>query len=41
VPDLKVRRVRPQMIQTEPLAQPLPTADADSFRYFRRSTPPS
>ncbi|GAA0619747.1 TIGR03364 family FAD-dependent oxidoreductase [Streptomyces crystallinus] len=36
VPDLPVRRVRLQMMQTEPLGEPLTTsvADADSFRYY-------
>ncbi|MEV0122048.1 TIGR03364 family FAD-dependent oxidoreductase [Streptomyces sp. NPDC050703] len=35
-PDLPVRRVRLQMMQTEPLGEPLTTsvADADSFRYY-------
>ncbi|MGW2553031.1 TIGR03364 family FAD-dependent oxidoreductase [Streptomyces sp. NPDC001635] len=35
-PDLPVRRVRLQMMQTDPLGEPLPTsvADADSFRYY-------
>ncbi|MFE3471664.1 TIGR03364 family FAD-dependent oxidoreductase [Streptomyces bacillaris] len=35
-PDLPVRRVRLQMMQTDPLGQPLTTsvADADSFRYY-------
>ncbi|WP_424213647.1 TIGR03364 family FAD-dependent oxidoreductase [Streptomyces sp. BI20] len=35
-PDLPVRRVRLQMMQTAPLGEPLPTsvADADSFRYY-------
>ncbi|MGW7083930.1 TIGR03364 family FAD-dependent oxidoreductase [Streptomyces sp. NPDC054871] len=34
--DLPVRRVRLQMMQTEPLGEPLTTsvADADSFRYY-------
>jgi FAD dependent oxidoreductase TIGR03364 len=34
--DLPVRRVRLQMMQTEPLAEPLTTAiaDGDSFRYY-------
>ncbi|MFD9481521.1 TIGR03364 family FAD-dependent oxidoreductase [Streptomyces nojiriensis] len=36
VPDLPVRRVRLQMMQTDPLGEPLTTsvADADSFRYY-------
>ncbi|MBT2510246.1 TIGR03364 family FAD-dependent oxidoreductase [Streptomyces sp. ISL-98] len=36
VPDLPVRRVRLQMMQTEPLGEALTTsvADADSFRYY-------
>ncbi|MFJ6486242.1 MULTISPECIES: TIGR03364 family FAD-dependent oxidoreductase [unclassified Streptomyces] len=36
VPDLPVRRVRLQMMQTDPLGESLPTsvADADSFRYY-------
>ncbi|MFF0743137.1 TIGR03364 family FAD-dependent oxidoreductase [Streptomyces sp. NPDC004111] len=36
VPDLPVRRVRLQMMQTEPLGEPLTTsvADGDSFRYY-------
>ncbi|MGW1520708.1 TIGR03364 family FAD-dependent oxidoreductase [Streptomyces sp. NPDC002287] len=36
VPDLPVRRVRLQMMQTAPLGEPLTTsvADADSFRYY-------
>ncbi|WP_446041722.1 TIGR03364 family FAD-dependent oxidoreductase [Streptomyces sp. SID1121] len=36
VPDLPVRRVRLQMMQTEPLGEVLTTsvADADSFRYY-------
>ena len=36
VPDLPVRRVRLQMLQTDPLGEPLTTsvADADSFRYY-------
>ncbi|MFI0737715.1 TIGR03364 family FAD-dependent oxidoreductase [Streptomyces sp. NPDC021100] len=36
VPELPVRRVRLQMMQTAPLGEPLPTsvADADSFRYY-------
>ncbi|MDJ1133266.1 TIGR03364 family FAD-dependent oxidoreductase [Streptomyces iconiensis] len=36
VPELPVRRVRLQMMQTEPLDEPLTTsvADADSFRYY-------
>ncbi|WP_455362224.1 TIGR03364 family FAD-dependent oxidoreductase [Streptomyces sp. SYSU K21746] len=36
VPGLPVRRVRLQMMQTEPLGEPLTTsvADADSFRYY-------
>ncbi len=45
-PELPVRRVRLQMMQTDPLGEPLTTsvADADSFRYYpptgaRRSTP--
>ncbi|MFD5858943.1 TIGR03364 family FAD-dependent oxidoreductase [Streptomyces chartreusis] len=35
-PDLPVRRVRLQMMQTDPLGEPLTTsvADADSFRYY-------
>ncbi|MDI3386936.1 TIGR03364 family FAD-dependent oxidoreductase [Streptomyces sp. B-S-A8] len=35
-PDLPVRRVRLQMMQTDPLGETLPTsvADADSFRYY-------
>ncbi|WP_345019967.1 TIGR03364 family FAD-dependent oxidoreductase [Streptomyces shaanxiensis] len=35
-PDLPVRRVRLQMMQTAPLGEPLTTsvADADSFRYY-------
>ncbi|MDF3297695.1 TIGR03364 family FAD-dependent oxidoreductase [Streptomyces tropicalis] len=35
-PGLPVRRVRLQMMQTDPLGEPLPTsvADADSFRYY-------
>ncbi|MEV6834236.1 TIGR03364 family FAD-dependent oxidoreductase [Streptomyces sp. NPDC051133] len=35
-PDLPVRRVRLQMMQTDPLGERLPTsvADADSFRYY-------
>ncbi|MFJ4831526.1 TIGR03364 family FAD-dependent oxidoreductase [Streptomyces sp. NPDC088747] len=35
-PELPVRRVRLQMMQTEPLGEPLTTsvADADSFRYY-------
>ncbi|WP_037870409.1 TIGR03364 family FAD-dependent oxidoreductase [Streptomyces sp. NRRL S-813] len=35
-PNLPVRRVRLQMMQTDPLGEPLPTsvADADSFRYY-------
>ncbi|MFF3915046.1 TIGR03364 family FAD-dependent oxidoreductase [Streptomyces sp. NPDC001852] len=35
-PELPVRRVRLQMMQTDPLGEPLPTsvADADSFRYY-------
>lgn len=35
-PELPVRRVRLQMMQTEPLGVPLPTsvADGDSFRYY-------
>lgn len=35
-PQLPVRRVRLQMMQTDPLGEPLPTpvADADSFRYY-------
>ncbi|WP_055495291.1 TIGR03364 family FAD-dependent oxidoreductase [Streptomyces sp. TP-A0356] len=35
-PDLPVRRVRLQMMQTDPLGEALPTsvADADSFRYY-------
>jgi len=35
-PDLPVRRVRLQMMQTEPLGEPLTTsvADGDSFRYY-------
>ncbi|MEU6649247.1 TIGR03364 family FAD-dependent oxidoreductase [Streptomyces sp. NPDC046900] len=35
-PDLPVRRVRLQMMQTAPLGEPLPTsvADGDSFRYY-------
>ncbi|MEU2758683.1 TIGR03364 family FAD-dependent oxidoreductase [Streptomyces sp. NPDC007094] len=35
-PALPVRRVRLQMMQTDPLGEPLPTsvADADSFRYY-------
>lgn len=35
-PDLPVRRVRLQMMQTEPLGEQLPTsvADADSLRYY-------
>ncbi|GAA0427469.1 TIGR03364 family FAD-dependent oxidoreductase [Streptomyces luteireticuli] len=35
-PQLPVRRVRLQMMQTAPLDEPLPTsvADADSFRYY-------
>ncbi|MBP0461323.1 TIGR03364 family FAD-dependent oxidoreductase [Streptomyces montanisoli] len=35
-PELPVRRVRLQMMQTEPLGEALPTsvADADSFRYY-------
>ncbi|MEU8587959.1 TIGR03364 family FAD-dependent oxidoreductase [Streptomyces sp. NPDC048664] len=35
-PDLPVRRVRLQMMQTDPLGESLPTsvADADSFRYY-------
>lgn len=35
-PDLPVRRVRLQMMQTEPLGEALPTsvADGDSFRYY-------
>ncbi|MEV8430372.1 TIGR03364 family FAD-dependent oxidoreductase [Streptomyces chartreusis] len=35
-PDLPVRRVRLQMMQTNPLGEPLTTsvADADSFRYY-------
>jgi FAD dependent oxidoreductase TIGR03364 len=35
-PDLPVRRVRLQMMQTDPLGEDLPTsvADADSFRYY-------
>ncbi|QNP66333.1 TIGR03364 family FAD-dependent oxidoreductase [Streptomyces genisteinicus] len=36
VPELPVRRVRLQMMQTAPLGEPLTTsvADADSFRYY-------
>src|SRR5439155_25710679 len=36
IPDLPVRRVRLQMMQTDPLGEPLTTsvADADSFRYY-------
>ncbi|MEV0603977.1 TIGR03364 family FAD-dependent oxidoreductase [Streptomyces sp. NPDC050315] len=36
VPELPVRRVRLQMMQTDPLGEPLTTsiADADSFRYY-------
>jgi FAD dependent oxidoreductase TIGR03364 len=36
VPDLPVRRVRLQMMQTDPLGEEMPTsvADADSFRYY-------
>lgn len=36
VPGLPVRRVRLQMMQTDPLGEPLTTsvADADSFRYY-------
>jgi FAD dependent oxidoreductase TIGR03364 len=36
VPDLPVRRVRLQMLQTDPLGEPLTTsvADGDSFRYY-------
>ncbi|MEU6117984.1 TIGR03364 family FAD-dependent oxidoreductase [Streptomyces sp. NPDC047117] len=36
LPDLPVRRVRLQMMQTDPLGEPLTTsvADADSFRYY-------
>ncbi|MFG2285157.1 TIGR03364 family FAD-dependent oxidoreductase [Streptomyces sp. NPDC048595] len=36
IPDLPVRRVRLQMMQTDPLGEALPTsvADADSFRYY-------
>ncbi|MEV5773424.1 TIGR03364 family FAD-dependent oxidoreductase [Streptomyces antimycoticus] len=35
-PDLPVRRIRLQMMQTDPLGEPLTTsiADADSFRYY-------
>ncbi|MCW7947344.1 FAD-dependent oxidoreductase [Streptomyces hygroscopicus] len=35
-PAVPVRRVRLQMMQTDPLGEPLPTsvADADSFRYY-------
>ncbi|MFF7334726.1 TIGR03364 family FAD-dependent oxidoreductase [Streptomyces sp. NPDC008150] len=35
-PDMPVRRVRLQMMQTDPLGEPLTTsvADADSFRYY-------
>jgi FAD dependent oxidoreductase TIGR03364 len=35
-PGLPVRRVRLQMMQTDPLDEPMPTsvADADSFRYY-------
>lgn len=35
-PDLPVRRVRLQMMQTDPLGEPLTTsvADSDSFRYY-------
>ncbi|MBO0839938.1 MAG: TIGR03364 family FAD-dependent oxidoreductase [Sciscionella sp.] len=35
-PEIPVRRVRLQMMQTTPLGEPLPTsvADADSFRYY-------
>ncbi|MBB4788953.1 TIGR03364 family FAD-dependent oxidoreductase [Streptomyces rapamycinicus] len=35
-PDLPVRCVRLQMMQTDPLGEPLPTsvADSDSFRYY-------
>ncbi|RFU86002.1 TIGR03364 family FAD-dependent oxidoreductase [Streptomyces triticagri] len=35
-PGIPVRRVRLQMMQTDPLGEPLPTsvADADSFRYY-------
>ncbi|MFJ8334953.1 TIGR03364 family FAD-dependent oxidoreductase [Streptomyces sp. NPDC094437] len=35
-PELPVRRVRLQMMQTDPLGEPFPTsvADADSFRYY-------
>lgn len=36
IPELPVRRVRLQMMQTDPLGEPLTTsvADADSFRYY-------
>ncbi|WP_189103697.1 TIGR03364 family FAD-dependent oxidoreductase [Streptomyces kronopolitis] len=36
LPELPVRRVRLQMMQTDPLGEPLTTsvADADSFRYY-------
>ncbi|KQV03344.1 MULTISPECIES: TIGR03364 family FAD-dependent oxidoreductase [unclassified Kitasatospora] len=35
-PELPVRKVRLQMMQTDPLGEPLPTsvADGDSFRYY-------
>ncbi|MFE0789044.1 TIGR03364 family FAD-dependent oxidoreductase [Streptomyces mutabilis] len=42
-PDLPVRRVRLQMMQTDPLGEPLTTsvADADSFRYYPAYTSPA
>ncbi|SME90674.1 TIGR03364 family FAD-dependent oxidoreductase [Streptomyces sp. Amel2xC10] len=42
-PDLPVRRVRLQMMQTAPLGEPLTTsvADADSFRYYPAYTSPA
>ncbi|NEC88772.1 TIGR03364 family FAD-dependent oxidoreductase [Streptomyces sp. SID12501] len=42
-PDLPVRRVRLQMMQTDPLGEPMTTsvADADSFRYYPAYTSPA
>ncbi|MBL1113194.1 TIGR03364 family FAD-dependent oxidoreductase [Streptomyces sp. 110] len=42
-PDLPVRRVRLQMMQTDPLGEPLTTsvADSDSFRYYPAYTSPA